>query len=101
MKTKKDVYGPLGSTAVDDIWDMRNDPQTEINQSNWKVPYMYTSPHHESQMVVVLFCDWLFWNMSINLNIIYAKYYLYVMKLREKLPNFKVVFEMKKVIQIC
>ncbi len=38
--------------------------------------------------------------ININQNIIYAEYYLYLMKLREKLPNFKVFLEMKKVIGI-
>ncbi len=39
--------------------------------------------------------------MNIKQNIIYAKYFLYLMKLREELLNFKVCFEMKNVIQIC
>ncbi len=38
---------------------------------------------------------------NINQNIIYAKYYLYLMKLREELPNFKVFLDMKNVIKIC
>ncbi len=34
-------------------------------------------------------------------NIIYAKYYLYLMKLSEELPNFKVFLGMKNIIKIC
>ncbi len=39
--------------------------------------------------------------LNINQNIIYAKYYLYLMKLKEELPNFKFFLDMKNVIKIC